>query len=69
MSDDSLRDIIAQIIYGDGNDVSWARAVELSDLIIWGTGLRQLTHTTTEQTTYCQRCGIPHTDNCKRGTR
>lgn len=26
---------IAEVIYGDGDDVSWARATELADLIAW----------------------------------
>jgi len=33
MSD--LRDRIAQVIYGDGDELSWARSVELADLIMW----------------------------------
>ena len=28
-------------MYGDGDDLSWARAVQLADLIIWELGLRQ----------------------------
>lgn len=39
MSDD-LRTRIATTLYGDGNDMAWARAVELADLLIWEFGLR-----------------------------
>ena len=34
-SDRSIRDRIAQVIYGDGDELSWARSVELADLIMW----------------------------------
>lgn len=101
MSDgDDLRTRIAQTIYGDGDDVSWSRAVQLADLIIWEIGLRH--EWTTVETmmlgtaltsrpdnpiatrvatpwqhlepapapapapNYCLRCGIPHTDRCRR---
>ena len=40
---DEIRARIAQTIYGDGNEMSWPRAVELADLIIWELGLRQET--------------------------
>lgn len=30
-----LRDRIAQVIYGDGDDVLWPRALELADLVAW----------------------------------
>lgn len=40
---DEIRARIAQTIYGDGNEVAWPRAIELSDLIIWELGLRQET--------------------------
>lgn len=36
MSEDS-RVRIAEIIYGDGNETSWPRALELADLIAWET--------------------------------
>ena len=36
MSEDS-RNRIAEIIYGDGNETSWPRALELADLIAWET--------------------------------
>ena len=42
MSDD-MRARIAEIIYGDGNDLSWAIALQLADLIIWELGLRRET--------------------------
>jgi hypothetical protein len=31
----SVRDRIAEIIYGDGNELLWPRALELADLIAW----------------------------------
>lgn len=40
---DEIRARIAQTVYGDGDDLSWARAVELADLIIWELGLRRET--------------------------
>jgi len=30
-----LRDRIAQVIYGDGNELAWPRCVQLADVIIW----------------------------------
>lgn len=38
---EEVRARIAQILYGDGDEIAWGRAVELADLIIWETGLRQ----------------------------
>lgn len=34
MNEDA-RNRIAEIIYGDGNELSWHRALELADLICW----------------------------------
>ena len=39
MSDD-LRTRIATTIYGDGEELAWARSVTLADLIIWELGLK-----------------------------
>ena len=33
MSD--LRNRIAEVIYGDGNELAWARCLELADLVMW----------------------------------
>ena len=30
-----LRDRIAQVIYGEGNELGWPRCLELADLIMW----------------------------------
>jgi len=30
-----LRDRIAQVLYGDGDELGWPRCVELADLIMW----------------------------------
>lgn len=38
---DDIRTRIATTMYGDGDDLSWSRAVQLADLIIWELGLRQ----------------------------
>ena len=38
---DEVRARIAEIIYGDGDEITWARAIQLADMIIWETGLRQ----------------------------
>jgi len=54
---ESARDRVAEVIYGDGNELAWARAVEIADLVIWELGLRR---------DYCLRCGLPHPDQCKR---
>lgn len=32
---DDLRNRIAEIIYGDGNEICWPRALELADEIVW----------------------------------
>lgn len=36
---DDLRTKIAQVIYGDGNVVSWAWSVATADILIWELGL------------------------------
>lgn len=36
-----VRDRIAELLYGDGDQMSWCRALELADLITW-----ELAHTT-----------------------
>lgn len=61
MTADDLRTRIAQILYGDGNEIAWARALELADLVIWGI---ETDHNI--RPPYCIRCGIPHTTPCKR---
>jgi len=38
---DDFRARIAEIIYGDGDEITWGRAIQLADMIIWETGLRQ----------------------------
>ena len=40
MSDD-LRTRIATTIYGDGEELAWARTIALADLIIWELGLKR----------------------------
>ena len=30
-----LRDRIAQTIYGDGDELSWARSLQIADLVMW----------------------------------
>jgi hypothetical protein len=40
---EDMRARIAQTIYRDGDDLSWAVAVQLADLIIWELGLRRET--------------------------
>lgn len=32
---DELRTRIAEVIYGDGDELSWARSVQIADLILW----------------------------------
>lgn len=32
---EELRERIALVLYGDGDDFLWPRAVELADLILW----------------------------------
>lgn len=34
-SDDERRDRIALVLYGDGNDLSWATALRLADIVTW----------------------------------
>ena len=38
--DDDKRTRIAQTLYGDGDELAWARALQLVDLVLWelGTG-------------------------------
>ena len=43
MSDD-LRTRIATTIYGDGEELAWARSIALADLIIWELGLTEDDH-------------------------
>lgn len=38
---DEVRARIAEIIYGDGDEIAWNRSVQLADIIIWEMGLRQ----------------------------
>ena len=39
MSDD-VRERVAQTIYGDGNELSWARSLQVADLVLWELGWR-----------------------------
>lgn len=39
--DDHFRARIAEIIYGEGDEIAWNRSVQLADMIIWEMGLRQ----------------------------
>ena len=32
---DNLRARIAELIYGDGEELSWSRSVQIADTIIW----------------------------------
>lgn len=41
MDADDLRIHIAHILYGDGDDVSWHRAVQLSDMLMWELSLTE----------------------------
>lgn len=40
VSTDEFRVRIAEVIYGDGGDVLWPRALELADLVLWELGTR-----------------------------
>ncbi len=45
MSD--LRDRIAQVLYGDGDEILWPRCLQLADLVLWDLGLKpQYSHGT-----------------------
>lgn len=35
MEQNDLRDRVALVLYGDGNDLSWPRALQLADLVAW----------------------------------
>ena len=37
---DALRERVAQTIYGDGNELSWARSLQVADLVLWELGWR-----------------------------
>ena len=39
---DDLRTRIATTIYGDGEELAWARSIALADLIIWELGLKEI---------------------------
>ena len=32
---DDRRDRVAQVIYGDGDELPWPRCLQLADLIMW----------------------------------
>ena len=32
---DGLRERVAQTLYGDGDELPWARCVQLADLVLW----------------------------------
>lgn len=62
MTKDDLSTRVAQILYGDGTSLQWARAVELADLVIWAI---ESDHAI--RAPYCSRCGVPHAGDCLRG--
>lgn len=45
---DDLRTRIASLLYGDGNELAWARCTQLADMIMWDLGLKpQYSHGST----------------------
>lgn len=37
---DTLRERIAQVLYGDGDEILWPRCLQLADLVLWELNLK-----------------------------